>query len=65
MDHLITHILMRWVLSPIFYWLGFAMLKVLSAGKARILPYDDFHDDDDLAWYEFRVYRGFRKFCHP
>ncbi len=56
---------MRWVLSPIFYWLGFAMLKVLSAGKARILPYDDFHDDDDLAWYEFRVYRGFRKFCHP
>ena len=61
MSHLLNHLLLRLALYPVFYWIGFAVVKGLTLGKAVILPYEELGQDEDAAWWEFRIRRwGFR-----
>ncbi len=50
---------------PIFYWIGFAIVKGLSLGRAKILPFSDFGKDGELVCSELRVYRQGSMFWSP
>ena len=42
---------------PILYCIGFAIVKGLSLGRARILPFSEFGKDGGVICSELRVYR--------
>jgi hypothetical protein len=57
MSHFASHLLLRLAAYPAFYWIGFAVVKALTLGKALILPYSALGAEDDAAWWEFRIRR--------
>ena len=57
MSHFIFHVLIREVAYPAFYWIGFAVVKSMTAGKANIMQYSDVGTEEDAAWWEFRIRR--------
>ena len=57
MDHILSHILLKLAVYPAFYWIGFAVVKGLSLGKAIIMPYSELGMEEDAAWWEFRIRR--------
>ena len=57
MDHLVSRILIKLAVYPAFYWIGFAVVKGLSLGKAIIMPYSELGMEEDAAWWEFRIRR--------
>jgi hypothetical protein len=57
MTHLVSHVLIRLAVYPAFYWIGFAVVKSLSVGKAFIMPYSELGAEEGAAWWEFRIRR--------
>jgi hypothetical protein len=57
MNHLVSHVLIRLAVYPAFYWIGFAVVKGLSLGKANIMPYSSLGVDEEAGWWEFRIRR--------
>jgi hypothetical protein len=65
MSHLAYHLLIRLAVYPAFYWIGFALVKGLTLGSAIIMPYSDLGDEEDAAWWEFRIRRWGYKEWRP
>lgn len=65
MSDFASHALIRLAAYPAFYWIGFAVVKTLSFGRADILPYSELGQDEDAAWWEFRVRRDRLKSWRP
>ena len=59
MNHLAYRVVMRLAVYPAFYWLGFAVVKCLTLGRAIIMPYSysESDADEEAAWWEFRIRR--------
>jgi len=57
MDHLVFHLLLKPVIYPILYWIGYLVVTTVSVRRANILPYSELGESDDLVWYELRVQR--------
>lgn len=57
MDHSLSHALIRTILYPAFYWVGFATVKSLTFGRAIIIPYSELGQEEGAAWWEFRIRR--------
>jgi hypothetical protein len=59
MNHLAQHVVMRFAVYPVLYWIGFAVVKILTAGKAIIMPYSYSESgvEEGDAWWEFRMRR--------
>ncbi len=57
MDHFIFHVLLKPVIYPILYWIGYLVVTTVSIRRANILPYSELGESDDLVWYELRVHR--------
>ncbi|HEY4300118.1 MAG TPA: hypothetical protein VGM73_04555 [Candidatus Didemnitutus sp.] len=53
MSHL-TFQLLRWAFLPVLYWIGFAATKTFSLGRAVVMPFSDY-GEEEYAWYEFTV----------
>ncbi len=61
MGHLLSDFLIRLVLYPALYWLGFAVLKVATLGNANVSCYSELGQEEGLAWNQLRVrWRGHR-----
>ncbi len=57
MHHLLYHFVVRLVVYPAFYWVGFAVTKGATFGNAIIMPYSELGEQEDAAWWEFRLRR--------
>jgi len=60
MNALLHHLVMRLAVYPIFYWIGYAVVKGLTLGRAIIMPYSyqaESGAEEGAAWWEFRLRR--------
>jgi hypothetical protein len=54
MDHLVFHFLLRPVVYPLLYWIGYLVVTTASVCRANIL---ELGESDDLIWNQLRVKR--------
>jgi len=50
---------------PVFYAVGFVVVKALSLGRAKILPLTDHGYEKEMRWYQFFVRRAGVDFWIP
>lgn len=65
MVHLVIEPLIRLIGYPVFYGIGLVVVKGLSLGRANVLPYSELGQEEDAAWYEFRIRRWGFKLWRP
>lgn len=61
----IAQALLEIVACPIFYAIGFPVVKIISLGRARILPLFERGHEKEMRWYQFFVHRGGVRFWTP
>ncbi|WP_148218139.1 hypothetical protein [Opitutus terrae] len=50
---------------PLFYAIGFAAVKIVTLGRAKILPLTEDGYEKEMRWYQFFVYRFGVRFWTP
>jgi hypothetical protein len=61
----IAHFVLEAVAYPVFYVVGFIVVKSLSLGRARILALTDRGYEKEMRWYQFFVRRSGVRFWTP
>jgi len=61
----IAQVVLEVVAYPVFYAIGFIVVKILSLGRARILALTDRGYEKEMRWYQFFVRRSGVRFWTP
>jgi hypothetical protein len=61
----IAQVIVEVVAYPILYTIGFPAVKLVSLGRAKILPLSERGYEKEIRWHQFFVYRSGVRFWTP